>query len=574
MTSGVRVGVIGMGNVGPAIASAMRASGAQIVGVSARSDAARDRADAMLPDVPVVTEDQVARDAEILFLAVPDSQIIPLTEGLVERGSIRPGMVVVHLGGATGIKSLAAATRIGAIPLALHPAMTFSGTSLDVRRLTGCPIAYTAPALAEPIALALIEYLGGVPLPIAEEDRTLYHAGLTHSANHLVTLIAQAQDILSTAGIEDPADAMRPLVTAALDRALEEGMQALTGPVARKDYATVDSHLASLGEHLELTEAARTYRALSRATRVASFVPTSEPLVVHTPAELRAALADDPRPTSLVMTMGALHKGHLSLVEQVRRPGFKTVVTIFVNPEQFGPGEDFDSYPRTLESDVEALADGGVDIVYAPNPKDVYPHAPRVHVTPGPAASVLEGYLRPGHFPGVLQVVGKMMNLIRPDVAVFGQKDAQQFVNISQMVEDLDIPLELLEAPIVRDEEGLALSSRNQYLNRDQKREALALSHSLKAGLSMAGRGAAPEQIVTAAAEILTSAPGVAPQYVALADSESFAVAALWTPDAEMMGVENLTDLDPGQKAYLLVAAQVGPARLIDNVIVKVGADG
>ena len=274
------------------------------------------------------------------------------------------------------------------------------------------------------------------------------------------------------------------------------------------------------------------------------------------------------------MTMGALHKGHLSLVEQVRRPGFKTVVTIFVNPEQFGPGEDFDSYPRTLESDVEALADGGVDIVYAPNPKDVYPHAPRVHVTPGPAASVLEGYLRPGHFPGVLQVVGKMMNLVRPDVAVFGQKDAQQFVNISQMVEDLDIPLELLEAPIVRDEEGLALSSRNQYLNRDQKREALALSHSLKAGLSMAERGAAPEQIVTAAAEILTSAPGVAPQYVALADSESFAVAALWTPDAEMMGVENLTDLDPGQKAYLLVAAQVGPARLIDNVIVKVGADG
>lgn len=142
------------------------------------------------------------------------------------------------------------------------------------------------------------------------------------------------------------------------------------------------------------------------------------------------------------------------------------------------------------------------------------------------------------------------------------------------MVEDLDIPLELLEAPIVRDEEGLALSSRNQYLNSDQKREALALNHSLKAGLAMAEHGAAPEQIVTAAAEILTSAPGVAPQYVALADAESFAVAALWTPDAEMMGVENLTDLDPGQEAYLLVAAQVGPARLIDNVIVKVGADG
>ncbi|WP_182141364.1 pantoate--beta-alanine ligase [Schaalia sp. JY-X169] len=574
MTSGVRVGVIGMGKAGPAIASAMRASGAQIVGVAARSDAARDRADAMLPGVPVIEADQVAREAEILFLAVPDSQVTPLTEGLVERGSIRPGMVVVHLCGAAGINPLAAATQIGAIPLALHPAMTFSGTSLDVRRLSGCPIAYTAPALAEPIALALIEYLGGVPLPVAEDDRTLYHAGLTHSANHLVTLMVQGQEILSTAGVESPAEAMRPLVTAALDRALEEGMSALTGPVARKDYATVGSHLASLSEHPELTEAARTYRALSRATRVASFMPASEPLVVHTPEELRTALADDPRPTSLVMTMGALHKGHLSLVEQVRRPGFKTVVTIFVNPEQFGPGEDFDSYPRTLESDVEALANGGVDIVYAPSPKDVYPHAPRVHVTPGPAASVLEGYLRPGHFPGVLQVVGKMMNLIRPDIAIFGQKDAQQFVNISQMVEDLDIPLELLEAPIVRSAEGLALSSRNEYLNDHQKQEALALSHSLKAGLAVADQGGSPEQIVTEVANILASASGVAPQYVALADAESFAVAALWTPDAEMMGVENLTDLDPGQRAYLLVAAQVGPARLIDNVIVKVGADG
>lgn len=574
MTSGVRVGVIGMGHAGPAIASAMRASGAHIIGVSARSDAARDRADAMLPDVPILGEDQVAKDAEILFLAVPDSQIVPLTEGLVERGSIRPGMVVVHLSGVAGVKPLAAAAQIGAIPLALHPAMTFSGTSLDVRRLNGCPVAYTSSSLAEPIALALIEYLGGVPLPVAEEDRTLYHAGLTHSANHLVTLMVQGQDILSVAGIENPGEAMRSLVTTALDRALEEGIQGLTGPVARKDRETVDAHLASMGEHPELAQAARTYADLSFATQAAKFGTEHDPLVVHTPKDLLAALAVDPRPTSLVMTMGALHSGHLSLVEQVRRPGFKTVVTIFVNPEQFGPGEDFDSYPRTLDDDVEALAGVGVDIVYAPTSEDVYPRSPRVHIQPGPAAGVLEGHLRPGHFQGVLQVVGKMMNLIRPDVAAFGQKDAQQFVNIRQMVEDLDIPVELVQAPIVRSEEGLALSSRNAYLDDNQRSDALALSHSLHAGLTKANQGGSPEQIVTEVAKALMSSTGVAPQYVALADADSFAVGALWTPDGETMGVKNLTDFHPGQSAYLLVAAQVGPARLIDNVIVRVGANG
>ncbi|WP_242491756.1 pantoate--beta-alanine ligase [Actinomyces minihominis] len=573
MSAGVRVGVIGMGNVGPAIASSLRAAGARIVGVSARSAAARDRADAMLPGVPLLTEDEVGRQAEILFLAVPDGQIQAVTEHLVASGGIRPGMVVAHLSGAVGLDPLAAASAIGAIPLALHPAMTFSGTSLDVRRLQGCPIAYTSSELARPVALALIEYLGGVPLRLDEADRPRYHAGLAHAANHLVTLLVQAQDVLESAGVDGPGEAMRPLVEAAVERALTEGIDGLTGPVVRGDDATVNAHIASLEADPELRDVARTYRSLVQATRVALKGDSAEPLVLHTREQLRRALEDDPRPTSLVMTMGALHAGHLSLVKLVARSGHKVVVTIFVNPEQFGEGEDFDSYPRTLEEDVAALAEVGVDIVYAPPVSEVYPHPSRIHITPGPASTTLEGALRPGHFAGVLQVVGKMMNLIRPRVAVFGQKDAQQFVNIRQMVEDLDLPLELVQAPIVRDEDGLALSSRNAYLSDQEKVQALALNRALELGREVLDGGGSGEEAVTKIADHLAASPGVEAQYVALAAADSFEVAALWTGGSSSLGVENLTVLQPGSEAYLLVAAQVGPARLIDNVTVRVKAD-
>lgn len=589
MSHSVRVGIIGMGHAGPAVGSALRASGAEVVGVAARSASAVDRADVMLPGVPILSSAEVASAAEILVLAVPDSEVESLAEELVETGSIRPGMVVVHLSGSLGLGALEPAAAVGAIPMALHPVMTFSGTSLDVRRLQGCPVAYTAPALAQPVALALTEYLGGVGFAVDDESRPLYHAGLTHAANHLVTLVAQAEDVLSAAGIDDPAKTMSPLLRASLDRALNEGISGLTGPVARGDESTVKSHLSALRKRPELRQALTTYEALVAATRAAlanqpgtdttlAAHPTDvdggvkEPAitVARTREELREALAADSRPTSLVMTMGALHEGHLSLVAQARRPGHKVVATIFVNPQQFGPGEDFDAYPRTFEDDVAALARAGVDILYAPSTEEVYPQEPRVRITPGPSADILEGARRPGHFAGVLQVVGKMLNLIRPQVAVFGQKDAQQYVNIAQMVEDLDIPVELLQAPIVRNERGLALSSRNTYLSEEQREDALALSESLRAGTEVAAAGGDAQEIVNAAAETLAAAPGVETEYVALADASTFRVVALAGASPESVGLDGLASLLPGARAYLLVAARVGPARLIDNVILEV----
>lgn len=567
----LNVGVIGMGHVGPAIASTMRAAGATIVGVSAYSAAARERADVMLPGVEVLEPSEVARQSQVLFVAVPDSHIAPLVEELVEARAIRPGSVVVHLSGALGTEPLESAANIGALTIALHPVMTFSGTSLDILRLLGCPIAYTCSAVARPVALALIQQLGGEPVEVAEEDRSLYHAALAHVANHLVTLIVQGSQVLGTVGIDEPADVMRPLVEAATIRALEEGIAGLTGPVSRGDMQTLEAHVSALERIPELSSVAKSYRAMVDATRVALHGQGSGPRVVHTREALIQALAADPRPTALVMTMGALHEGHLELVRAVKTPSTKVVVTIFVNPEQFGPGEDFEDYPRTLEADVEALADVEADIVYAPAVGEVYPRPPSVHIEPGPAARTLEGYLRPGHFQGVLQVVGKVMNLVRPQTAVFGQKDAQQFVNIAQMVADLDVQVRLIQAPIVRAEDGLALSSRNAYLSEEERHQALALHEALTQGVAVAHEGGNAQEIVAATALVLSQSEGVSPQYVALADTESFNVSALWTPDGARLGVENDTAITDSTSAYLLVAAKVGSARLIDNVILEVG---
>lgn len=283
----------------------------------------------------------------------------------------------------------------------------------------------------------------------------------------------------------------------------------------------------------------------------------TKPIVVESAAQLRGLRRPD-RTLALVPTMGALHAGHLSLVRLARERADQVVVSVFVNPTQFGPGEDFDRYPRTLDADLETLAELGVDAVFAPSVAEMYPGFPepaRVVIDPGPSAAVLEGAIRPGHFAGVCQVVAKLFNLVRPDVAVFGQKDAQQLAIIRQMVRDLNFPLEIVSGPIVRDGDGLALSSRNAYLSADQRRSALALSASLREG----GAQPSPEAAVAATWRVLEQTPGVDPEYVALAVGNDFVPALVRTRE----GLEHT----PAAFAsgILLVAARVGATRLIDN---------
>lgn len=267
------VGIISAGRVGAVLGSALRSVDHHVIGVHAVSEASRERAEMLLPGVPLLSIEEIVERAELVLLAVPDDALAPLVQGLADLGRWQPGQLVVHTSGRYGIEVLAPAQRLGAIPIALHPAMTFSGWSTDVARLTGCPMAVTAPAAFLPVGQALAVELGGEPFVLDEAARPAYHAALAHGANHLVTLVGQAVRVLEAIGVDDGAATLRPLLAAALDRSLREGADhALTGPVARGDAGTVRSHLAALAELTDpttgepLDDVVGTYRTLARAT--------------------------------------------------------------------------------------------------------------------------------------------------------------------------------------------------------------------------------------------------------------------------------------------------------------------
>jgi predicted short-subunit dehydrogenase-like oxidoreductase (DUF2520 family) len=258
------VGVIGAGRVGSVLGAALRRAGHRVSAVSAVSEASRRRAHALLPDVPLREPPAVAAAADLLLLAVPDDALEGLVDGLVATDAVRPGQLIAHTSGRHGVAVLRVATRIGALPLALHPAMTFSGTADDLRRLPGASFGVTAPDALRPVAEALVLEMGGDPVWIPEERRALYHAGLATGSNHLVTLVGQASDLLRAAGVENPAAVLAPLLTAALDGALRVGDAALTGPVARGDAGTVAAHLEHIGAESAASHAA--YLAMARLT--------------------------------------------------------------------------------------------------------------------------------------------------------------------------------------------------------------------------------------------------------------------------------------------------------------------
>ena len=285
------------------------------------------------------------------------------------------------------------------------------------------------------------------------------------------------------------------------------------------------------------------------------FVPGN--LHVYTPpAEVGAvtrALRATGRKIVFVPTMGALHDGHRELMRRARRiPNVVLVVSIFVNPLQFGAGEDLERYPRPLEKDLDVCREMGAEIVFTPGVEDMYPPGAQVTVHPGPLGDELEGAARPGHFAGVLTVVAKLFNIIRPDYAMFGEKDYQQLVLVKAMANDLNLGVSVLGVPIVRESDGLALSSRNVYLSPPERAAAVTLSAALTAGAHVSAQGG--EAVLAAAREVLETEPGVVVDYLALRN----------------------IDLGPAPErgdARLLVAARVGATRLIDNVAVLLVSD-
>ncbi|MFY4721193.1 pantoate--beta-alanine ligase [Streptomyces sp. LaBMicrA B280] len=336
--------------------------------------------------------------------------------------------------------------------------------------------------------------------------------------------------------------------------------------------------------------------------------------LLHTAQELHARTRKGRR--AVVMTMGALHEGHATLVRCAREiagPDGEVVVTVFVNPLQFGAGEDLDRYPRTLEADLKIAEQAGADAVFAPSVDEVYPGGdPQVRVTAGPMGERLEGSSRPGHFDGMLTVVAKLLHLTRPDVALYGQKDAQQLALIRRMVRDLNFGIEIVGVSTVREEDGLALSSRNRFLAPDERRTALALSRALFAGrdrhaaqealcaralevpatqaraeaLSAIGESRAAadahrsEEHTSDAHAVATAAPG-GPAAVRAAARQVLDEATRYDPPLEL---DYLALVDPSDfteigdeftgEAVLAVAARVGATRLIDNLPLTFGTLG
>jgi len=260
----LKVGVVGAGRVGAVLAAALRRAGHDIVAVAGESDASRTRIAALLPGVPVLKPTDVARACDLLLLTVPDDMLDNVVSTMTAAGAIREGQYVAHTSGRHGLAVLEPARLVGARPLAIHPAMTFTGTEVDLDRLPGTVFGLTARAAERDLAESLVADLGGRPTWVPEEMRTLYHAGLAHGANHLVTLVTEAMEILSASGVDDPAGTLRPLLTAALDNALEQGDAALTGPIVRGDVGTVRAHLADL--QANAPQSVPSYVALGRAT--------------------------------------------------------------------------------------------------------------------------------------------------------------------------------------------------------------------------------------------------------------------------------------------------------------------
>ncbi|MHB1487869.1 MAG: pantoate--beta-alanine ligase, partial [Acidimicrobiales bacterium] len=490
----------------------------------------------------LVTQD-AAHGVDIVVLAVPDAAIAEVS------ASIHPGpAVVVHLAGSLGLEVLAPHARRAA----LHPLAPMPDPEVGSIRLAGG--IFFAHA-GDDAALEIVHALGGRVIDIDASDRDAYHAAACVASNHVVGVLGQAERIGAKPGL-----GRQPLISLArfaLDDVDRLGPQAaLTGPAARGDDATLLRHTRAIGaEELAGYRAGADLAARLAGRPATSCGPeTSEgPPTFTSGAELSAeleAMRAQGRTVGFVPTMGALHRGHTSLIARARAECDVVVTSIFVNPTQFGPGEDLESYPRTPTEDLARARTAGTDLVFMPEVDDMYPPGAATTVIVGGPSAGLETQSRPGHFQGVATVVTRLLVTVGRCRVYFGEKDFQQLIVVRRLVADLGLPAEIVGCPTVRQPDGVALSSRNARLSAAERAAAPILYQALRAGRGAVESGQSePSEVVRVMAEWIGSESQAELDYAAVVDPSNLVVP------------ERLCG-----EVRLLVAARLGSVRLLDNL--------
>lgn len=571
-----RYALIGNGRAGKAFALVLRRAGKEVVGPLGRD------------------EYRLIDDCDVVLLCVPDREI----ENVAAR--IEPGPIVGHCSGAVALAALAPHERFG-----LHPLKAIAKTrSIDKQPgllgspplATGditrnsfagasCAIAGSSDRALE-LARYMAELLGMEPFLIDDCDRRAYHAAASIAGNLPIALWEVAAKLAESKSVDRRH--LVSLIQSTLNNWERDGARALTGPIARGDTEIVEAQREVIGAETpdflplfdELVSFTGRLRSQSLQCNKPDFSVAMQdltpvmPPVIRSINELRTQL--DPirrsgQTIGFVPTMGALHRGHCTLVDVARTRCDCVVMSSFVNPRQFNDPADFANYPRDEAADRKLANEHGVDIFFAPNGTEIYREGATTTISVGRLATVYEGAQRPGHFDGVCTVVAKLLNIVSPDVLFLGQKDAQQVAVISQMVDDLDFPVEVAVVPTVRDDDGVALSSRNVRLTAAQRTQAKAIPLALAAAQRHARsdheayetqtelepqrqplRNHPPGEKKTApliaTARSILNEHGIEPEYLDVVDGSTFETEAVLS-----------------RKSMLIVAARIGEIRLLDN---------
>jgi pantoate--beta-alanine ligase len=517
--------------------------------------------------------EDLAQYVDVVLLTVPDDAIAEVA------ASIEPGpAAVLHVSGATGLDALAPHRRRGSV----HPLMSLPDPETGAQCLTGGAVFAVD---GDPAAAMVVEALGGRAVRVPDDQRALYHATAAVAANHVVALCAQVERLAAEVGV--PLEAYWDLMATSIANVRRSGaLSSLTGPAARGDDSTLARHLDALPPHerpLYVALAAEAARLAGHPRPASLPGPTTAPhrddgssrpslddgtskegdgaMIVSSIAELRAVLdrhRADGRSVGFVPTMGYLHQGHASLMRAAAANDV-VVASIFVNPLQFAPDEDLAAYPRDLERDTDVATQAGVDILFTPDVEDMYPQgAVLTSVSVAEISAPWEGASRPTHFAGVATVVAKLFSIVGPCRAYFGEKDYQQLAVITRMVADLSMPVEVIGCPIVREPDGLALSSRNVYLSPEERAAAVVLRRALDEGERLITAGERSTAAVDEAmAAVVAAEPRADLDYAAAVDAATLAQGPTL-----------------GDEIRLLIAARVGTTRLIDNAGVTVAPGG